>query len=450
MSFPAYERYKESGRDWLGVVPDHWRRVPFWSLFRRTKRAGFPDAELLSVYRDYGVIRKADRDDNFNNASEDLSTYQLVEPGDLAMNKMKAWQGSLGVSAHRGIVSPAYFVFQAQHAEDPSFLHYLLRSSGYAVGFMTISKGIRIGQWDLDPDHLGTVPIPLPPVSEQQAIAAFLDGETAKIDALVEAQRRLIELLKEKRQAVISHAVIKGLEPSAPMKDSGVEWLGQVPAHWELVPIKRVTKTIEQGWSPQCENYPVQSRDEWGVLKVGCVNGGRFSPDENKTLPAELEPVPELGISRGDLLVSRANTRELVGSAAVAEDAYPNLLLCDKLYRLRLDPDRCRPALLALFLGCREARSQIERAATGASSSMLNIGQAVVLELPLPLPPSDEQTEILDWLESELGKIDSLTVEAQAATAILQERRAALISAAVTGKIDVRGRAASVQEADAA
>ncbi len=247
MSFPGYPAYKDSGAQWLGQVPSAWASMPFGALFRRTKRTGFADEELLSVYRDYGVIRKADRDDNFNNASEDLSTYQLVEPGDLAMNKMKAWQGSLGISSYRGIVSPAYFVFSPRREFHRPFLHYLLRSPPYAAGYMTISKGIRINQWDVDPDHLSSLPVLFPSLDEQGAIAAFLDRETAKIDALVAEQERLIALLKEKRQAVISHAVTKGLNPHAPMKQSGIEWLGEIPAHWDVRKLKGLTSRIGDG-----------------------------------------------------------------------------------------------------------------------------------------------------------------------------------------------------------
>lgn len=132
-------------------------------------------------------------------------------------------------------------------------------------------------------------------------------------------------------------------------KDSGVEWLGEVPEHWALVPIKRVLQSIEQGWSPQCEAATAEP-GEWGVLKVGCVNGGKFNAQENKALPAELTPDERLAIRRGDVLVSRANTRELVGSAAIAERDYSNLLLCDKLYRLRVNVSLCDPAFLARYL----------------------------------------------------------------------------------------------------
>ncbi|EGD59096.1 type I restriction-modification methylase S subunit [Novosphingobium nitrogenifigens DSM 19370] len=283
----------------------------------------------------------------------------------------------------------------------------------------------------------------LPPFAEQEAIAGFLDREVGKIDRLAAEQERLIALLKEKRQAVISHAVTKGLNPNAPLKDSGIEWLCQIPAHWEVVRIKHVVVTIEQGWSPQCDATPADGPEQWGVLKVGCVNGDRFNASENKALPDDLEPLPELSLRAGDLLISRANTRELVGSAALVEQDHDHLLLCDKLYRLRLQTSVASPEFLTLFLRSSMVRGQIEIAASGASSSMLNIGQSVILEMALPLPPLGEQGEIATWILKCREQIEALINDAQSAITLLQERRAALISAAVTGKIDVRAAAAN-------
>jgi type I restriction enzyme S subunit len=242
VSFPSYESYKDSGVEWLGYVPEHWTTAPLWTMFRRVKRTGFGSEQLLSIYRDYGVIPKASRDDNFNKPSDDLDTYQLVRPGDLAINKMKAWQGSVAISEHSGIVSPAYFVYEALHDAVPRYLHYLLRSPSYVAGYLSLSKGIRPNQWDLEPQYHSRMRVLLPPIVEQHVIATFLDRDTAKIDALVDEQRRLIDLLKEKRQAVISRAVTKGLDPNATMNNSGVEWLGEVPKHWEVTTIRRAAR----------------------------------------------------------------------------------------------------------------------------------------------------------------------------------------------------------------
>ena len=431
MSFARYPAYKDSGVDWLGEVPAHWE-------VQRLKRS----AQLLT--------EKTDRRTN-PVALENIESWSgrfvptdtefagdgvAFQHGDILFGKLRPYLAKALLAQNEGEAVGDFHVMRPQEGAIPRFLQYQLLEQAFIdiVDGSTFGSKMPRASWEF----VGTMPLPAPPPSEQTAIATFLDRETAKIDALVAEQERLIALLKEKRQAVISHAVTKGLDPSVPMKDSGVEWLGEVPAHWEVVRIKHVVASIEQGWSPQCESYPVESADQWGVLKVGCVNGGVFNPDENKVLPDDLTPVPALAIRAGDVLVSRANTRELVGSAATALMDYPNLLLCDKLYRLRLNHKMNAPQYLAYFLGCLPVREQIELAATGASSSMLNIGQATILELRLPHPDVEEQLAITAHLDAVTARMRDTATEAEAIIAALQERRSALISAAVTGQIDVR------------
>lgn len=182
-------------------------RVPFWTRFRRVKRSATGDEELLSVYRDYGVIRKSDRDDNFNRPADDLSTYQLVRPADLVINKMKAWQGSVAISALTGIVSPAYFVYERIGDDYPAYLHYLLRSYPMIGRYHAISKGVRPNQWDLDPDALRTLPLALPPLLKQKEAVARLDREISQIDAAIADANQSIALSNERRIALISSAV---------------------------------------------------------------------------------------------------------------------------------------------------------------------------------------------------------------------------------------------------
>jgi type I restriction enzyme S subunit len=199
---------KDSGVDWLGKFPSDWKLQPLWSHFRRVKRVGFPDETLLSVYREHGVLPKDSRDDNHNVESEDLSVYQLVEKGSLVVNKMKAWQGSLSISNVRGIVSPAYFVYEAtSQAFESKFIHHLLRSKPYVMSYSLISKGVRVGQWDLQPELFRQVMLIIPGLDEQREIAKEIDRETDRIDTLVEKTRKAIELLKERRQALITQVV---------------------------------------------------------------------------------------------------------------------------------------------------------------------------------------------------------------------------------------------------
>jgi type I restriction enzyme S subunit len=205
-----------------------------------------------------------------------------------------------------------------------------------------------------------------------------------------------------------------------------------MPEGWRLAPLKRALKGVNQGWSPQCENR-VAEPAEWGVLKVGCVNGLTFDPTENKALPPELEPDLNFVIQKGDLLVSRANTRELVGMAAIVEHDHPNLLLCDKLYRLQLRSEWAVPTFVVHALRSEPARRQIELGASGASSSMQNISQDVLRELSMAFPPVKEQTAIANFIDEQTARIDALIAEKERLVTSLTELVKAVIHSIVTG-----------------
>ncbi|WP_286739893.1 restriction endonuclease subunit S [Psychrobacter sp. UBA3068] len=426
-----YENYK----DLNGVkIPDSWELSKVKHLGNYLNGFAFKPTH----WTDKGI--PIIRIQNLTNQDADINRTSFIAPeryhvfkGDILISwsatldvyiwqKEEAWlnQHIYKVKVNRNKIIEKYFYWTAKW-----FMGELNESShGSTMQHLTTDK-------------FGSFNVPLPPISEQHLITNFLDYETAQIDTLIKKQQTLIQLLKEKRQAVISHAVTKGLNPDAPMKGSGVEWLGEVPEHWEVTRIKYITSMFEQGWSPQCDSRPATS-DEYGVLKVGCVNYGSFHSIENKALPPELQPRLQYLIEKRDLLISRANTKELVGSAAVVDQDYNNLLLCDKLYRLRFNSN-IQPELIALYLSIEPVREQIELQASGASSSMQNISQDIIKELPCFLLPNEEAHELLDYINEKMKVFDNLVSEAQKAIQLMQERRTALISAAVTGKIDVRG-----------
>jgi type I restriction enzyme S subunit len=443
--------------EWLGEVPEHWgaiearREITFLTSGSR----GWAE-----YYSDEGPIFLRIGNLTRDSIRLNLEDIQRVTPpagvegdrtevneGDVLFS-ITAYLGSVAVvpgGLERAYVSQHVCLARLANGNlMPDWLAYsVLSASGKAYLEAESYGGTKV---QLALDDVKSFPLSLPPIEEQRSLITFLDHETAKIDALIAEQQRLIELLQEKRQAVISQAVTRGLNPEAPMKDSGVEWLGEVPEHWEVQKVKHLCRHIEQGWSPQCENEASEG-DAPGVLKVGCVNGGIFRPGENKRLPPDLSPIPEYSLRKGDLLISRANTKELVGSAAVVSEDYPWLFICDKLYRIPVDPSLASAAFLALYLGSSEVRGQIELGASGASQSMQNISQSVLMELPIALPDLDEQEAIQNAIANECCSIDELVAEGSRAISLLQERRSALISAAVTGQIDVRGL---VPEASAA
>jgi type I restriction enzyme S subunit len=425
MSFPRYPTYKDSGVEWLGEVPGHWALKPLWTHFRRVKRTGFETEQLLSVYRDYGVITKASRDDNFNKPSDDLSVYQLVVPGDLAINKMKAWQGSVAISDHRGIVSPAYFVYEALHKADGRFLHYLMRSMRYITGYLSVSKGIRVNQWDLEPQLHSRMPLVVPPLPERTQIAAFLDRETAKIDELVAEQRRLMALLKEKRQAVISHAVTRGLNPHAPMKPSGIEWLGDVPEHWEVTKIGYVA-SVSRGTGYQNVEEVEEGEDAIQMIRISDFND--FDPvwvRNSSTLDSYM-------VDSTDILI--AGTGASAGITMRVSEDMKQMIHSYNAPRIRCS--KIDPQYAYFVLNSQGIKQQEDLLFSGSAQPFLDLHS--ISKLELPYCDRKEQLEIVDYLSEQLDEFAALEKEAQRAIDLLQERRTALISAAVTGQIDVR------------
>ena len=429
--YKAYPEYKDSGVEWLGEVPNHWKTVSISRLFSRVKRTGYKEKELLSVYRDYGVIPKSGRDDNNNKPSEDLSPYQLVQSNDLVMNKMKAWQGSIAISECEGIVSPAYFVYQPNNSlfelAHPKYVHYLLRNPIYVTQYLSRSKGIRVNQWDLDPDEFRNIEILLPSKVEQEKIYSFLDHETAKIDKLIEKQQQLIELLKEKRQAVISHAVTKGLNPDVPMKDSGVEWLGEVPEHWSLKSFRYACLIYRGKFGHRPRNDPSLYDGDYPFIQTGDVaRASKFIETYSQTLNEKGKAVSQLFPSGTLMMAIAANIGD---TAILGFEAYaPDSVVGFKPYQ-NLHLEFLRYSFMA-------ALPALEQTSTQSTQANLNIDRIGAVKAVFP--SLEEQLDIIDYLDNMLCSYDSIEENANQAIQLLQERRTALISAAVTGKIDVR------------
>jgi type I restriction enzyme S subunit len=433
MSFPAYPGYKDSGVDWLGHIPEGWSIKPLWALFRRHKLTGFSDEQLLSVYRDYGVIPKASRDDNFNKPSDDLGAYQLVQVGDLAINKMKAWQGSVGISSYKGIVSPAYHVYAPSHSESPQYLHHLFRCNEYIAGYLANSKGIRVNQWDLEPQQHSRMSVLLPPLQEQIQIARFLDHETARIDTLIEEQQRLIELLKEKRQAVISHAVTKGIDPTVPMKDSGVEWLGEVPAHWELTRVGWQC-VVGNGCTPARDNQGYWDDGHYPWLNSSKVNLERVVEADQFVTSQALKECALPIVKPSSVLMAITGEGKTRGMVTITEiEATIN----QHVAFIEPRGSELLPTFLHNWLKANYCRLRHDSADWGSTKAAITCSD--IRAYPLPLPPLAEQVAICQFVDSKSSLLDELIFSADENVCLLYERRSALISAVVTGKIDVRG-----------
>lgn len=316
------------------------------------------------------------------------------------------------------------------------YISHVLSSSGARQALSCMATGTSPSMKNLSIEEMGNLPVPLPALDEQKLIATYLDRETARIDRLIAAKERMLALLEEKRAALVSRVVTRGLDPQAPLKPSGQEWLGEIPAHWQVLRLKFATSGIDQGASPQCYSYPA-APGEWGVLKTGCVNGGEFREQENKALPDENESLPEIEVHQGDVLMSRASgSVDLIGSVAhVASQPVARLMLSDKIYRLRVRGDILNPRYLVLAMGARYLRHQIKSVISGAEGLANNIAKSDVMELLLLVPPILEQRRIVDDLDRAISSNKVLCGSLGKSIALAKERRAALITAAVTGQL---------------
>jgi type I restriction enzyme S subunit len=379
-----------------------------------TNRADLP---VLSVYRDHGVVPKNSRSDNFNKTPDDVTRYQEVRVGDLAINKMKAWQGSLGISSYHGIVSPDYLVCSLDPSVDSRFFHYLMRSYSFAAQFGIRSKGIRPAQWRIYWEDLADIPVTLPSTDEQRRIAEFLDGEMARTERLCSLQSRVKASVGLRATA---HLDLK---------------FDELERAYGALPFRRMIRLIEQGVSPQCDNSPAD-RDEWGVLKVSAVKNGLFLAKENKRLPVDIEPETRYEIRQGDLLITRANTPLLVGSAATVDSSRRKLILCDKIFRVTITAELL-PKFLVLASLSTKIRTMCAEASHGASQSMANLRAEEVKRWPIPAAPPVVQRKVVDELTEARDCTARLNETVDRQLAVLAERRQALVTAAVTGQLDV-------------
>ena len=441
--YRAYAEYKDSGVEWLEEVPREWDIIKIKHL-STVKRGASPrpidDPKYFDDNGEYAWVRIADVSAsdmyllNTTQTMSDLGSSLSVklEPNQLFLS-IAGTVGKPCINKIKACIHDGFVYFPELKIPNKYLFYVFAGEQAY--------KGLgKMGtQLNLNTDTVGDIKVALPKSqSDIYKIIEFLDHETAKIDHLIEKQQQLIELLKEKRQAVISHAVTKGLDPNVLMKDSGVAWLGEVPEHWKIAPIKRIIKLMEQGKSPECENIPAIS-DQWGVLKTSCVNNGVFHANQNKALPENIKPHIQYQVKAGDVLMSRASgSINLIGSVAlVPENVQDNLLLSDKIFRIHLSKD-CDSRFFTLLLATPYMRTLIERAISGAEGMANNITKTAILEFISAIPPLDEQVQLVLYLNQKIETFNSLIEKSSRAIQLMQERRTALISAAVTGKIDVR------------
>lgn len=434
MSFPKYEAYKDSGVEWLGEVPEHWEVTPFFSRFRERneKNTGLKENNLLSL--SYGRIIQKDINTLEGLLPESFETYQLVNPYNIVfrLTDLQNDKRSLrsAIVRQRGIITSAYLAVESINI-DSSFANHLFRAYDLLKVFYSMGGGLRQSMKYSDMKWL---PVLTPPFPEQTQIARFLDHETARIDALIAEQERLIELLKEKRQAVISHAVTKGLDPTVPMKDSGVEWLGEVPAHWSVGSLGYYSK-IDTGATPD-RSKPEYWNGNVPWIKTGEVNYKTiFQAEEHISIEGVNNSAARIA-PKGTLLMAMYGQGVTRGRVAILGiDAAYNQACAGITVKPGFKVEFLRDYLMAAYPYIRD---------DGNETSQMNLSSGYIAKIKVTVPPVQEQLAISNFIERETAKLNSLISEANSVAGLLQERRSALISAVVTGKIDVRGWQAPV------
>lgn len=427
MSLPRYPKYKDSGVAWLGEVPDHWEvkrlKYSFYLLTIKTNRRDYPVA-LENIESWTGKF--------ISTETEFQGEGIAFEIGDILFGKLRPYLAKAYLAECSGEAVGDFHVMRPVQGINSRFFQYQILSKEFIsiVDGSTFGSKMPRASWEF----VGGMAILNPPLAEQTAIAEFLDRETAKIDELVAEQRRLIELLKEKRQAVISHAVTRGLNPQAPLKPSGIEWLGDVPSHWEVMTLGVLSTMIQTGPFGSQLHSSDYVENGTPVINPSNIQDGLILPDWLCSITQEnVERLSQHKLVEGDIVFGR---RGEMGRCALVSTNEVGWICGTGSLNVRLSK-RVYPQFIAIYLRTEYVREWLKLQSVG--STMDNLNTQILAAVNVPVPLFTEQKAIVAYLDTETAKLDTLTAEAQRAIDLLRERRSALISAAVTGQIDIRG-----------
>lgn len=429
-----YREYKDSGVKWLGEIPSHWEVVPLRKYLKINTRRNMPEAQLLSVTREEGVIVRnvESKEENHNYIPDDLSNYKYVQRGQFVINKMKSWQGSYGVSNYDGIVSPAYFVYDLNYP-NKDYFNIAIRSKIFSPFFSKYSKGIRVDQWDLTPEALKIIPFLEPPKAEQDAIVRYLDSATSEIDKAIAMQQKMIDLLNERKQIIIQNAVTKGLDENVEMKESGVEFVNEIPHNWSTRRLKfSAWIRARLGWkglkaSEYVENgYPFLSafnieNDHMKWNNLNFINKYRY--DES----------PEIKLKVGDLLLVKDGAG--IGKCARIDELPYGESTANGSLAVITSYDMLDYRYLYYFMVSKSFKDHTELLINGMGVPHFTQGE--MKKIVMPVPPQAEQQQIVTYLDSEMQRFDSAISNCQRQITLLQERKQIIINEVVTGKVRV-------------
>ena len=430
---------KESRIPFAPQIPETWREIPNRFLFlEHSSKVGerWNEYQLLSLTTN-GVKEKSINDTG-GKIPESYNNYQTVEKGDMVFCLFDLDCSAVfsGLSTLDGMITSAYDVFRTNEEYlDNSFARFWFDYVFSRRYYKMFSKNIR---YTITADVFKSIYTPCPPIAEQKRIGAFLDKKCGEIDEIVSLQEKIVEELKAYKQSVITEAVCKGLNPDVPMKDSGIEWIEQVPENWNVWRLKFIIASIDSGTSVNAEQNPAIG-EEYGVLKTSSVSKNYFDVKENKKVDIEEYTRVSCPVKADTVIVSRMNTPDLVGAAGYCSETISTIFLPDRLWQVSFNKDVSVPKFIWYYLICTHTKNYYSSLSTGTSSSMQNISQPQFENAYVVLPSIIEQQAIADYLDTKCTEIDTLISLKQSKIDALKEYKKSIIYEYITGKKEING-----------
>ncbi len=433
-----YSEYVESEQPWSGKIPNHWHLHRVKVLFKERTQKGFPDEPLLAATQRMGVVCKSDYGERTVTATKDLHLLKLVEVGDFVIS-LRSFEGGLEIAHNRGIISPAYTILQLGYQGSRRYFKHFFKSAYFVHSLSLFVTGIREGQ-NIDYTRLSRAYLPLPPKEEQEMIGKFLDWANGRLDRAIKAKRKIITLLNEQKQAIIHRAVTRGLDPSVPLKPSGIPWLGDIPQHWELWRVSRFAR-VGNGSTPSRANPSYWHGGTYPWLNSSQVNRGRIdSADQFVTRRALCEcHLPK--VSAGSVLVAITGQGKTRGMSAVLEiESTINQHIAYITPRIPV------ASLEYIHLALTAAYLQLRAESDDSGSTKGAITCEDLKRFKLPIPPQKEQDELLRYSQAEVQNLNNTSTRLSHEIDLLSEYRTRLVADVVTGKLDVREAAANLPD----
>jgi type I restriction enzyme, S subunit len=426
-----YPEYRESGLPWLGNAPSHWQQRRMKFLFKDRVEKGFPDEPLLAATQTKGVVRKEDYGARTVTANKDFHLLKLVENGDFVIS-LRSFQGGIEIAHCRGIISPAYTILVPRHEANPGYYSHFFKSPDFIASLTLFVTGIREGQ-NIDYERLSRAYMPVPPEDEQVSIGKFLSYASARLERAIRAKRKIIALLNEQKQVIIYHAVTRGLDPSVPLKPSGIPWLGDIPRHWTIQRAKYLYREVDERSTNGSEELlsvshitgvTPRSQKKIMMFKAASYVGHKLCRPNDLVVNTMWAWMGALGVSTHSGIVSPSYAVYRPHQSERIVGVYMDGLL------------RSSPYI-----------SNIICHSTGLHSSRLRLYPEEFFRLQIVQPPPEGQRTIENYITSETRGLSLVTARLERDIELLREYRTSLVADVVTGKLDVRDAAARVPEA---